>query len=158
MAHDIVKQMRHFDIATTIDLIKQSKKSAKELEGRSVVPFIGRSGAGKTTTILYLTGRPMCVRNNAHRDIAPEPGSEVDGFVINPRPESETAHVKAVPMPPRMLPKGAGGEDRQCNGDTFFADTPGMIVAFVCLCICLFVAHPPLLFSPSHAHTLNLSH
>ena len=149
-ARKILKQTRPFCIATTIRLIKQSMKSAEELEGRSVVPFIGRSGAGKTTTILYLTGLPMCVRSNGFQDIGTEPGSEPNGFVINPRPESETAYVKAVPLTRTEL-RARKIPTRRLSSDLFLTDTPGVCVcvsvcACVCMCMCVCVCVCPCLY------------
>eukprot|EP00043_Microstomoeca_roanoka_P004303 m.48881 g.48881 ORF g.48881 m.48881 type:complete len:2810 (-) comp12432_c0_seq1:42-8471(-) len=125
----LLQSIRPFNIHTTIYLIQQSKAYAQVMKDKSVVVFLGRSGAGKTTSILYLTGHSMIRRDNEYRDIGPRPGDAPSEFRVNGDPESETAHVFGIEVSKDDL------EKFECDPVTMdeleplsvlFVDTPGI--------------------------------
>lgn len=125
----LLAKLRPFDIHRTVYLINESVKYAEAIKDEHAVVFLGRSGAGKSTTLLYLTGHPMTQRNNAYRDIGPEDGSAPPEFVVNGNPESETAYVRGIPMKLEDLEKmdvDTYNIEDKCT-KVVMLDTPGML-------------------------------
>lgn len=138
----LLKKIRPFCIHTTLYLIGESKTHSEKLRGKKAVVFLGRSGAGKSTTLLYLTGCPMNQRSNAFKDIGPEDGQAPEGFAVNGAPESETAYVRGLEVTAEYL---EDVNDLDFEGKVTFLDTPGighhLLMAkcpFVCVYACAY--------------------
>mmetsp|Transcript_10356 Transcript_10356/g.21295 ORF Transcript_10356/g.21295 Transcript_10356/m.21295 type:complete len:210 (-) Transcript_10356:158-787(-) len=73
------------DVKTLMSLLEPSKKAAEKIAGKNIVLLIGGTGAGKTTTALYLAGSSFEVTDvdgNNHFHPKSLPFLELEQFVV----------------------------------------------------------------------------
>ena len=56
LGFQLLKKVRPFSYNECLHLISKTKESATSLKDKEVTVFLGSSGSGKSTTLLYLTG------------------------------------------------------------------------------------------------------
>eukprot|EP01087_Luapelamoeba_hula_P009891 TRINITY_DN2588_c0_g1_i2.p1 TRINITY_DN2588_c0_g1~~TRINITY_DN2588_c0_g1_i2.p1 ORF type:complete len:2562 (+),score=268.54 TRINITY_DN2588_c0_g1_i2:39-7724(+) len=92
------------ELELLVSLMRQNRsKRASGIDGKDVVFLIGATGAGKTTTALYLAGCPLVSRqytgkNGKGAQDVIECEASVPGFVIGHRSKSETKTVGSIPI------------------------------------------------------------
>lgn len=83
-----------------IKLIQRSREAGKKLNKKNGIVFIGKTGAGKTSSILYLLGHKMVTKKwNGQDWITPEkyfddPG--IEKLIATPSSTSVTANVNMI--------------------------------------------------------------
>lgn len=103
------------DLETLVGLLEESKLAGDILENQEVVLFIGPTGCGKTTSVLYLAGAKFKETEHKgfdHYDPVHFPQEHLKSFHVAPGSNSVTRTVQAAPV--------------ECNGrHVVLADSPG---------------------------------
>lgn len=110
LCHLLLCDMRPLDIEKLIHYIKANEASAARIKDRDIILLLGTTGAGKTTTILYLSGCVMekvkvktsSAKNSkgiAHIQAKEFPNAALKSFVTSGSTQSETRFVNAFDLP-----------------------------------------------------------
>ena len=97
-----MKQVRAFDIEETISLFNKTMEASENVKGKDICLLLGKTGAGKSTTIHFLAGSEMvCDANTGH--IEPRKGGIKNHHLKNVKTEwtvteSVTRYIAGVPI------------------------------------------------------------
>ena len=117
----LLKEIRPFDIREFHTLVSKARESSNSVNGQDILLLLGRTGAGKSTTIHFLAGSTMGKKKVDGLDhIAP---IKVKNTILNdvttsPHKRSETRYIRSVPINFRDA-----GLDK--DGGILCCDTPG---------------------------------
>jgi len=117
------EQLSHLDIHELERLVGSNKEAEKTIVNKDIVLFIGTTGSGKSTTLLYLTGRKM-VQKTVFIEGSPIEtiDSEIPlaGIKSSHKMKSETRYLHLVDIDLRKVLKDDLEEERM-----FLCDSPG---------------------------------
>jgi len=113
----LLKQIRPLNIKEIERLVEKGSEAATLIKGKDAIIFVGETGAGKSTTILCLSGTQM-MKNGDHYMAAEIKNSALAGVTTSASSKSETRYIKCIPIKPKDL-----GISRV--GDIYYLDLPG---------------------------------
>jgi len=117
-ADTLRRVLQPVDFGELVRIIESSKETEEDLRGKDVILLIGLTGAGKTTTILYLSGVRMekVKAQIGGKCLAPkdEIPPNLVRFATSASNESCTKHVQAITVSSSMTPS-----------EIVICDTPG---------------------------------
>ena len=117
---EILKHWKVIDIGEILELIEKTNEASKSIEDQDILLLLGKTGAGKSTTIHYLTGSTFQKRTeNGITYYTPVKCSPtLEKVKTSFQTKSETRYVTAIPVNFRDV-----GINKK--GDIVICDTPG---------------------------------
>jgi len=111
----VIGKIRPFDIRKTRKLTEIDDKCFEKVKDQEILLFLGGTGSGKSTSILYLCGCTMekvdvdGYHNHIQAKEMPDGcDEELRNVVCSPHPVSETSNVRAINV--KIEKKGFGSK------------------------------------------------
>lgn len=117
----LLREIRPFDIQELQRLVLKAREAAKSIEGQDILLLLGRTGAGKSTTIHFLSGSKMekqYIEGLTHIGPVEIKNEILREVTTSPHAKSETRYIRAIPINFKEA-----GLDR--DGGIVICDTPG---------------------------------
>jgi hypothetical protein len=117
----LLKEIRPFDIREFQVLVSKARAASDSVKGQDILLLLGRTGAGKSTTIHFLAGSKMERKKVDGLDhIAPITVKNMllNDITTSPHARSETRYIRAIPINFKDV-----GLDKE--GGMICCDTPG---------------------------------
>ena len=97
-----MREVRAFDIEETITLFNKTMEASRSVKGKDICLLLGKTGAGKSTTIHFLAGSEM-VKDARTGHVEPRKGSVKNHHLKNVKTEwtvteSVTRYIAGVPI------------------------------------------------------------
>ena len=120
----LIKQLRPVDFSEIEFLVNKAKEAGVKIDGKEIILLLGATGAGKSTTILYLAGQKLAKTNNHVGPVGNLKYPDLKQVISSNSAASETRYVHPVVIPLADLIPGETGFIIYCDAPGF-EDTSG---------------------------------
>ena len=120
----LIKQLRPVDFSEIEFLVNKAKEAGIKIDGKEIILLLGATGAGKSTTILYLAGQKLAKTNNHVGPVGNLKYPDLKQVISSNSAASETRYVHPVVIPLADLVPGETGFIIYCDAPGF-EDTSG---------------------------------
>ena len=121
-----LRQIRPLDIGMLIDLISCAESTASDVSGKSIILLIGKTGAGKSTTLHFLAGSTLEPRRTPeglmHLFVNNIINTDLKNVTTSADAKSDTRYIRAVSIQGDHLETSESFVVCDCPG---FEDTDG---------------------------------
>ena len=120
----IMKEISPIDWNEVEFLVEKANEAGKKIKGQDIILLLGATGAGKSTTILYLAGQPLKGNNQHVTPDGPLKYSDLSHVITSDSAASETRYIHPVVIPLEGIVLGQFGSIIYCDAPGF-EDTSG---------------------------------
>ena len=120
----IMKEISPIDWNEVEFLVEKANEAGNKIKGQDIILLLGATGAGKSTTILYLAGQPLKGNNQHVTPDGPLKYSDLSHVITSDSAASETRYIHPVVIPLEGIVLGQFGSIIYCDAPGF-EDTSG---------------------------------